>query len=400
MRILILFLLYLVQALDLNAPINNEVDFEGAFLTAVDAVWLTFWNTEDQVWNLNDPKCGRGFTLPSVWIAAVASKTASELYDPKKSWQVADSLIRHYSTRHNWFITASLKNREIYTDENAQVIWTLLDSYKLKGDIRHLTMAKKTMQNIQGQWEHRTGGVRWKVDGSYVAAISTSESALAAVRLFQITHDYSLLDFARNSITFLLNLLQDLEDKLFYDGIDAERMKIDKGKLTYTVGTTISTLVLLHSVTLEESYINTAYELARVSIDPDGALYNKHGYWSHQLQYVHLLFAGLADLIVLNPPSTPFQTELYQDISQEMKRQAMFVLDYLQVEPGFYFSDVSSYTKPFFTRFSNRFGGGIEYNPRPYNFCQRNPKGIHKRSLLNSASAAQIFYQMTRIQWL
>lgn len=400
MNLLYLLLLSsLAQAFELFIPTHTDMDFEGAFLTAFNATWLTFWNPEDQVWNVNDPNCDGGFILPSVWIASIASKMASESYDSKKAWQVAESLIRHYRTHHNWFMTASFKNREIYIDDNAQIIWTLLDSYKLTSDIKHLNMAKKIMQNIQGQWEHRTGGVRWRVDGSYVATISTSESALAAIRLFQITHDYSLLDFARNSIDFLFYNLQDPKDHLFYDGIDADRMKIDKGKITYTVGTTISTLALLHSVTLDESFLKRACDLARASINIKGALYNDNGYWDHQLQYVHLLFAGLADLIVLHPPTSASQTELYRDVVKEMKRQATFVFDYLQIEPGFYFSDITSYTKPFFERFNTVFGGN-SYRPKPHNFCYGDIKGTHKRSLLNTASAAQVFYQITRIQWL
>ena len=54
------------------------------------------------------------------------------------------------------------------------------------------------MELIQGQWSNEVGGVRWKVDGDYIASISTLEAALSAVKLYEQNKDDSLLSFARN----------------------------------------------------------------------------------------------------------------------------------------------------------------------------------------------------------
>ena len=54
------------------------------------------------------------------------------------------------------------------------------------------------MELIQGQWSDKVGGVRWKVDGDYIASISTVEAALCAVRLYEQNKDDSYCHLLRN----------------------------------------------------------------------------------------------------------------------------------------------------------------------------------------------------------
>ena len=74
---------------------------------------------------------------------------------------------------------------------------------------------------------------------------------------------------------------------------------MDKGKLTYTIGCSISTLVYLHKFRGDQDMLDKALELAATT-NPGGAFYDGNGNWNNNLEYVHLLFAGFADAFRLS----------------------------------------------------------------------------------------------------
>lgn len=392
--------------LSLGAPLITEikrdytVDSQSAFKSASNAIWLTFWNTDKNAWDYNDPQCSDStFTQPSVWISAVAGMAITETYDSSQAYLVAQSLIDNYLNSDNWFSSSTAKDDDVYTDDNAQAIWVLVQSYCISGTVEHLSIAEKVLANIQDQWDSNEGGIKWKINGDYLASISTAEAALAAVRIYQNNQDENLLTFAEKSIKFLFDKLQDSSDNLFYDGIDTSTGQVNKGKLTYTVGTAISTLAYLSKFTGNEDYTNQAIELAKAAINKDGAFYSTDGYWNNQLQYIHLLYAGLVDLLVVATPTSQSQDSFYQEIIAEMQRQAEFTYNYLQLDDtGFYFHNVYTYTKALYSKFASSSSfGGKSFKPNSKYFCDNNVSGTPKRSLMDSASAAQVFYELGRV---
>ena len=127
------------------------------------------------------------------------------------------------------------------------------------------------MELIQGQWSNEVGGVRWKVDGDYIASISTLEAALSAVKLYEQNKDDSLLSFAKKCLSWLDDNLLDKLDGFYYDGLNVNnKTNIDKGKLTYTVGVAISTYSYLYKYTNDEQYVSIATAKA------NGTLTSKH----------------------------------------------------------------------------------------------------------------------------
>ena len=121
-------------------------------------------------------------------------------------------------------------NTHSYVDDNCQVLWVFIEAYELTNNTKYLTTANKLMELIQGQWSNEVGGVRWKVDGDYIASISTLEAALSAVKLYEQNKDDSLLSFAKKCLSWLDDNLLDKLDGFYYDGLNVNnKTNIDKG---------------------------------------------------------------------------------------------------------------------------------------------------------------------------
>lgn len=342
------------------------------FDNTINSVWTQFWSSDKQSWSTND-KCVGNFQYPSVWDQAVAGKAITEYRDASKI-NMAIASLKQYLNGNNWFSSSTAKDNDVYIDDNAQILWVLLDSYKYAGNIEDLNLAKKLMDNIKGQ-EYNGGGVKWSLNGDYAASISTGEAALAAVRLYQETQDQSLLDFAANQINWILDTLQDPSDGLIYDGITISTGDLDKGKLTYSVGTMISTLAYLATYTGDSSYYDKALALTKSALNHNGAFYNLDGTWNNALKYSHLLFIGITDLITVYTATDQTQSAYYQQFIKELNFQAQNILNTKQVSSNNYVDNVKAFVSD------------------ATNFCYGSPK----QSLLDNMSAAQIYYAMSRI---
>lgn len=393
--VVISFLLCVASCL----PLKREYfDPSAAYQTALNATWLTFWSPQQQMWNQNDPTCGQGFSAPSVWNAAVAAKAVTDSYDGLRAYSVAQLLITNYQNPQGWFLALTAKDNDCYTDDNAQVVWALVESYQVTRNAAHLAAAQQVVGLIRSQWFANGGGVRWLVNGNYLASISTAEAALAAMRVYDVAPDPALVLFADQCVEWLFANLQDPKDGLFYDGKDATNGQVNTGKLTYLVGTTMSALAYLYKYTGNSNYVAQAIELGAASVNRTGAFYLSSGIWNNPLEYLHLLFAGFADLVTLAPPVSDTQGRLYQYFVQEVTRQAQYVFQYLQINgSGSYTSDIYSFLQLVFQNFAANNSPTQGYEPDPGNFCNGNVNGANLRSLMDNASALQIFHEVSRV---
>ena len=149
-----------------------------------------------------------------------------ESRDISKTNDVATSLYK-YQNSHGWF--AATRGTLIVM---LMIIVKYYGFYKheLTHNEKYLTTANKLMELIQGQWSNEVGGVRWKVDGDYIASISTLEAALSAVKLYEQNKDDSLLSFAKKCLSWLDDNLLDKLDGFYYDGLNVNnKTNIDKG---------------------------------------------------------------------------------------------------------------------------------------------------------------------------
>lgn len=296
------------------------------FPVSTGAFWDTFWDDAAGAWT-EDIACRTEFVEALAWDHAVAGRPAARSL-ASRAVLVAKSLEQYLNPSVGAYSASTAKDTDIYNDDNAQLIWVLLDVYDITSDSQYLERAKNIMDFLKTQTD-ANGGVIWKYESPYIASISTSEAALAAVKLYAYTKDTSLLTYAAKGIDFMVEYFQD-DDGLFFDGMDSDYTNVNTGKLSYTVGCAMSTLSLLYKHTNKALYKERAIELAKAATNQDGALYNGDSRWNNQLMYVYLLYVGLGDVVKYVDSS--YTTELL--------RQGAIVRDYLadDARPGLYFS--------------------------------------------------------------
>lgn len=347
-------------------------------------VWQRFWVSQDGKWNDKDSICNDGYALPVLWTMAVLGEAIIKTGDVSGLEVTLDRVMDYYDSNTKAFLASPNETAEVYSDDNAQLAWVFIDAYKMTGKKKYLGYAQDIISYIQTQ-QGPNGGIIWRKDKNYIASISTAEAALAAVRLYDITHDQSLIDFATDCMEFMFKNLQDPKDKLFYDGTDKNDLsQIDKGKLTYTVGCSISTLVYLHKYRGDPDMLDKALELALAATNSGGAFYDGNGHWNNKLEYVHLLFAGFADAFELS--------DQFGEYKDEVVKQGNYIYEYLQdpKDEGLYFTLISKSTRSTFDQYSKLFRGGFDEDKSVY--CNDDPSQPGKKSLLVNASAVQILY--------
>ena len=376
-----------------RTSLSSTFDPHDAFETAVNSTWSTFWNNTNQGFSQSDPSCleSQTFQYSVVWDVAVAGLAIVESRDISKTNDVATSLYK-YQNSHGWF-AATPGNTHSYVDDNCQVLWVFLQAYELTHNEKYLTTANKLMELIQGQWSNEVGGVRWKVDGDYIASISTLEAALSAVKLYEQNKDDSLLSFAKKCLLWLDDNLLDKLDGFYYDGLNVNnKTNIDKGKLTYTVGVAISTYSYLYKYTNDEQYISNAITKANGTIKSTTFM-RSNGYWNNDLKYLHLLFVGIVDLIII-------MGDEKLDFSNDIMKQGEFIYKYDQLSEIGNYLDFTG-VKQLYDQYVKQSGdnSSINYQFNGDDYCDgSNDSGQIKRSLMENASAAQIFYQLNRLE--
>lgn len=360
----------------------------------VNKLWGRFWLSGNSAWNDDDAICGTGsFEAVVVWDQAVIGRAITNLQDSSGIATTIANLNEYENSNLQVFSASTAGDDDIYSDDNAQVAWVYIDAYKVTNNGDYLTKATNIVKFLMNETDSK-GGVIWQYKGTYIASISTAEAALAAVRLYELTPIDSLLTFAQNCMNYMFQYLQDPSDKLFYDGLDMnDYSDVNKGKLTYTVGTALSTLAYLYKYTGNDYWKTQAIQLATAATNQNGAFYNGDKIWNNKLQYVHLLYVGFADLFNVGGWDSS-----YSDFKSEVLRQGQFVYDYLQ-DPDdvhLYYDAVTSATPLMYNAYSKAYSGGSAYSSSLADYCTGTT--TTKKNLMDNASAAQIVYALSQIQ--
>ncbi|CAH2354768.1 hypothetical protein CLIB1423_18S03246 [[Candida] railenensis] len=362
-----------------------------AFDSSFNSTWSIFWNYQEGSWS--DSGCS--YTSPVLWDSAVAGGAALFTNNPYYVGYITTQLSKYKNSATGGYSSTTAANTDIYTDDNAQTVWVFLDAYKLSGNDDYLNAAIGIMEFIQGQW-YSEGGIRWSYNGEYLASISQTEGALAAVRLYEATGDEQWLSFSKQVINWAIDNLQDPSDHLFYDGLQINTGSINKGKLSYTVGTAISTFSYLYNIEKDENWLEQAELLIQASASGSGALYGSNGYWNNQLKYSYLLFQGLADFYNLVGINSAKGWQLSQNISSEINRQAQYVFDYYQDgTTGNYYDDISSAPPSVSSKYKEAFTTSSSSSSSSSSPGTCN--GNYVPSLLTNSAAARIFYEAWRV---
>ncbi|KAK6204466.1 glycosyl hydrolase family 76-domain-containing protein [Scheffersomyces amazonensis] len=270
----------------------------------------------------------------------------------------------------------------------------MIDGYTATGNLEYLYSAQEIVDFLISQWNPSTGGVIWSYKQNYVASISTTESALAAMRLYSITQNSTLLNFAEDCMNFMFQYLQDPNDKLFYDGLDANDItNVNTGKLTYTVGTGISALSYMYKYTQNSTYLNQAISLGQAALE-DSAFIDGIGMLNNKLEYVHLLFAGYADLF----NNVQWQNE-FEDLKTKILKQGNYIYNFLQ-DPDdsyLYYDSATGGTQKMFNDYEDVYPDNQVFTLDDSIYCNNDPNAATIKNLMDNASAAQILYELSRI---
>lgn len=368
----------------------------GAFQLTVDKVWARFWLQDKSAWNNDDSICGKGTYLePVVWNQAVIGKAVTNSRDTERIKLVINNINNYKNNNLGVFSASTSGDEDIYNDDNAQLAWVFTEAYRATSNSEYLKMAEDVVSFLMKQWDSGgKGGVFWKYKADYISSISTVESALAAMRLYTITSDKQLLSFSEKCMDFMFEYFQ-ASDKLFFDGFDIKNPEdMNKGKLSYTVGCALSTLAYLNNYSSKTHWKTKAIELGEAAMNQNGALYDGNKIWNNQLQYVHLLYAGYADLLTI----TEWEQE-YTDFKLELIRQGNLMVDFRQdpADKSLYFNLVTSSTQKLFDNYEATFQENIEYRTDSSIYCDGDTDKPTRKSLMDNASAAQILYEIIRI---
>ncbi|KAI5951988.1 hypothetical protein KGF54_005063 [Candida jiufengensis] len=355
-------------------------------------LWGRFFEYDKITWNYNDNICqDNAYEIPSLWDTAVVGKAITNLNSIKTLKNLITAILQYYDPTTGAF-AGYPNSTDIYSDDNARICWVFIDAYTISQDDKYLGYAEGIMKYLKTQNFNDTGGIIWQNDQNYIASISTVETALAAVRLYEVNGDESLIDLAHRCLKFMFDYFQDPNDKLFYDGLDKTAFaSVNKGKLSYTVGCCLSLLSKLYLIEKNKIYLNKIFELATAATNRSCGLYT-NTIWNNSLQNSHLLFNGFRDIFQIGSQFDQFKPEVF--------RQANYIYQFLQdpKDKYFYFDSVDCGYKLIYSNFASKFNiTNYEFIENPNYFCNGNLSSPTKKSLITNASVAQILYSLSNM---
>lgn len=301
------------------------VSASGVFNELASNLWTNYWSTSSSSWV---DQCQTNNT-PVLWPVAVAGEAMAMTGATDKLASIAHALHAYKSVLEGGYLATTAQDGDIYTDDDAQVVWAFVSANHNLPLPSYLDAASDLVQYIDQQNSLDRGGVIWSVSGDYLASISSLEAALAAVRLYDARKQDGLVDMAKYYLLWTITNLMDHSDKFFFDGMDATSGNVNNGKLTYTVGVAISTMAYLQKWDSEYRWQDMAVELA-VRVIGGGNLNSQFygdGFINDQIRYLHLLYGGFADLLELTTPRGSYQQLAYTAIKNAVVKDARHIYD-------------------------------------------------------------------------
>ncbi|OBA20014.1 Six-hairpin glycosidase [Metschnikowia bicuspidata var. bicuspidata NRRL YB-4993] len=293
-------------------------------------------------------------------------------------------------------------DNDVYYDDDAQVASAIITAYEVTGDRKYLDSGRELVRFLMGGWDKKIGGVKWHVSKTYVNACTTAEVAKACLQLSKfIPEEASVyVEFATKCVEWQIEVLQDHGDKCIMDGIQPEGRKIDKVKLTYNTGTTLSAASHLYSITKSNKWKDIADNLAKAAINRNSPFYDRdYGhdkrYWRDPSYWTQLLIEGLADYLLYVGSDVP--EDLLQKITLEVERHLKMFYKYLKdLKDGLYIQSFEPHRtfKEIYERdYKRQFGGKKGHGMRGDDKDGDKPQ----KCLMGLGSAARVFYQGARI---
>lgn len=386
-------------------------------------------------------KSGDGYKFV-IWsvIIAIAGLADGANIENEKDADIKKDLLKYFDTAYailNRHKSKEIKgaypasedfpgNKDIYYDDDAQVGSALVFFYKATKDEKYLNDAIDTLEFlITGQNDDKNiafgGGVWWSYDKEYVSAISTSESSLVALRVYEFLDDddnrkTKYLYFAIRNINWILKYLRDPDSNLIWDGISGKDNEIGKTTYTYNSGTVLSALTYIYRYTKDKKWAEAADEIVESVLNHSKDLFDRNyqdtheetikKYWTDHSYFIQLLFEGLADYLTTfsKDSNISVEEETLKRIEYELERHLGLFRRYsYDISDGLYYTNFQPYkiSKEIYKQYIEDFENpNISFDPDSED-REDNGKDVADRplvkTLIGAGSAARIWFQAGRI---
>jgi predicted alpha-1,6-mannanase (GH76 family) len=176
-----------------------------------------------------------------------------------------------------------------YYDDNAWMVLTFLEAYRLTGDRRLLERSAQTLDFVLSGWDDRLGGGIWWHEGHKEGTKNTCANAPAAVACLELAKFRDpetaerLRRKAREIVEWTVKTFQD-SDGLFWDSINVETGAMNRAKLTYNSALMLRAFLGLHQVTNDPTQLAEAKGIGKAGdalIGRRRNAYRDHVKWSH-----------------------------------------------------------------------------------------------------------------------
>lgn len=383
----------------------SNPNLEGYYVAR--GMWLQFYNPLKK--QFIDPKSGNNFCVWDLSVAAQAIVDGARIY-PELLPLVAPAIqtFAAYKNKHVKGYSAMPSdgsNRDIYYDDDAQVCSAILTAYEVTGDKKFLDSGRELVRFLMGGWNKQIGGMLWHVDKTLVNACTTAEVAKACLQIarFIPSEADTYVQFAAKCIDWQIKTLQD-DDHCIMDGIQPKNMEIERGKLSYNTGTTLSAASMLYLATKDEKWKEIAFGLAKACTDRDSSLYDGDyedknlRYWKDASYWTQLLIEGLADYMLYVGSDMPqdFAATIQEEVARNIKTFYKYAKD---PKDGLYIQSFQpSLTYPeLYERFYKEEFGGKKGDGGLAGEDKEGDSQTPKKGLMGLGSAARVFFQAARV---
>ncbi len=256
----------------MHGPVENSSLYRKWGSETLDEIRASFWSPSDGLY-IEETRSDR-LTAPAfVWSRALNLTALSAA--ARLDHAFVPRLIADADSLHAYWVNAGgiggfdvlpgPKPVDRYYDDNAWMTLGLLDVYEVTRDHQYLDWARETFRFVMsGEDDRQGGGIYWREqvrDGKNTC--STAPAALAALRLYQNTHEYEYYDIALRLYSWMNATLLDT-DHLYSDHITPDGI-VDRSKWSYNSALMIEVNTRLHAVTGQGMYLDEAEQIARAA---------------------------------------------------------------------------------------------------------------------------------------
>ena len=395
---------------------------------ATQKMWYYFWNPSVEAFTTQVPcheSHGQQFSCYAQAVAIHAIADAA-FFNKEEIRPIAEKAVKATMKYRNPKYKAfsvdfhggiNSGDEDINYDDNAHLLRAMIQMYEALGNQKYLAICKEIQEFMfTGITEHQhwhIQGCKWHISRKYMATISNSLGAIAAIRMIKYAkskeEEAKLYEFAKICMNFIWEKMRDPNDNIIMDGVGLDSDVIDLNKYSYNQGTSVSAYCMLYKYDGNPEWKEKADLLIDGCINPGKTLYdrdykdNNKRFLSGVSYFNQLLFEGIADYI------ETFQTNAPSGVIDQCKKEMLRHMSYFRKycfdpkDQMYYMNfDIYRIDDKTYQMFKQEFGGTKPFKPDPRERQKEmDDVPVEKRpivrSLIGAGAAAHIFFQFGRI---